>query len=60
LKQLVWFVTVDVIKQKQVSIVVVTAVLEHINLKMVQLIVCPAMLACINLKKHNRFVKIAR
>ena len=52
--------TVDVIKQKQVNIIVVTAVLERINLKMVPLIAFPAMLACINLKKHNLCVKIAQ
>jgi len=53
-------VTVDVIKQKQVNIIVVTAVLERINLKMVPLIAFPAMLACINLKKHNLCVKIVQ
>ena len=59
-KQLVWFVTVDVTKHKLVNIIVVTAVLEHINLKTVPLIVCPATLACINRKRGNRTAQNAR
>jgi hypothetical protein len=59
-KQLVWYVTVDVINQKQAKIIVVTAVLEHINLKTVPLFVFPAMLDCINRKRANRSAQNAR